>query len=113
MTSGIQPELPQEQLKLNNIQDVFEELLPAQVQSFYLGIRLRLLHYVVDAIHKLYLQPQDRLYHVLVEFLKKVEPRPTWRVIVDALRSPTVDLPQLAEEIERKYCPNPPPGMHV
>ena len=114
MASRIQlHELPQETLNIDDIQKVFEELLPAQIVSFYLGIRLRLLHFVVEAIHKEYLQPRDRLYRVLEKFLQKVEPRPTWRVIVDALKCPTVDLPQLAEKIERKYCPNPLPGMYM
>ena len=31
---------------------------------------------------------------------------PTWRNIVDALRSPRVGDPQLADQLEAKYCPS-------
>ena len=42
-----------------------------------------------------------------MEFLKQAEPRPTWRAIVTALRSPAVNLPQLAMRVEAAHFPDP------
>lgn len=61
----------------------------------------------VTAIHTQYTDPKERLYYVVLEFLKQVEPRPTWRAIVTALRSPTVKLPHLAQTVELAHFPDP------
>ena len=86
--------------------EVLEELLPAQNESFKIGLKLKLPHYVVEAIHSKDLQPDVYLLKVLIKFLQQVEPRPTWRVIVEALRSPAVNLPALAERIEAAHIPS-------
>ena len=85
---------------------VFEELLPAQNVSFKIGLKLKLPYYIVEAIHSKDLQPDEYLLKVLIKFLQRVEPRPTWRVIVEALRSPAVNLPALAESIEATHIPS-------
>ena len=54
-----------------------------------------------------YTNPRDHLLHILIAFFKGVKPRPTWRVIVDALRSPAVDLPALAKRVEAAHFPDP------
>ena len=46
------------------------------------------------------------LLKVISEFLNEVGSRPTWRVIVDALRSPVVRLHQLANEVEAAHFPD-------
>ena len=68
----------------------------------------------VEAILNKYQDPKDRLYHIILAFLRQAEPRPTWRVIVDALRSPIVNLTALAERVEAAHFPDltatrPPP----
>lgn len=83
--------------------NVLEELFEAQNQSYFLGLKLQLPPHVVDSIHTTHLRPRERLLHVIITFLNQVEPRPTWRMIVDALRSPIVSLPQLAKRIERDH----------
>ena len=80
--------------------DLLEELLPAETRSHELGLALKLQRRVVDDIHKNILDPRRRLFRVLHEFTSQLEPRPTWRVIVDALRSREVHLPALADRIE-------------
>ena len=82
---------------------VLDEIVEAQNVSYVFGLKLRVPKHVVDSIHSTHPQPLDRLLYVLLEFLMKVEPRPTWRVIADALRSPSVNFPHLARDIERKY----------
>ena len=91
----------------NDVGKVLEEILEAKNQSRYLGLKLNIPEHEVTGIHKQYTDPMDRLYHVLVEVLKQVDPRPTWRAIIDALRSPLVNLPQLALRVERAHFPDP------
>ena len=81
---------------------ILEELLPAQL----LGVKLGLPDRDVEAIILRYPDARDRLYHIIIEFLRQVEPRPTWRVIVEALRSPTVGLPDLAKKLEEVHFPD-------
>ena len=61
----------------------------------------------VEAIQATYQQPKDRLYHIILAFLRQAEPRPTWRVIVDALKSPMVGLTALARTVETAHIPDP------
>ena len=86
---------------------LLEELLPAQTHSYLLGLKLGLPVYTVDSICSTYQHPRDRLLHVLIAFLNQETPRPTWRLVVEALRSPAVDLPLLARKVETAHFPNP------
>ena len=86
---------------------VLEELLPAQNQSFALGLKLMLPLHVVESICEVHTQPRDRLLQVIIAFLKQEQTGPTWRVIADALRSPAVNLPLLAKEVEAAHFPDP------
>ena len=87
--------------------NVLEEILEAQNQSYVLGLKLKLPLHVVDAIHSTNPQPRHRLLQVLIEFTKQLDPRPTWRAIVDALRNPVINLPQLAMRVERAHFSDP------
>ena len=87
--------------------DVLEELLPAQNKSYELGLKLKLPQHVVEAIHSKELPPDKYLLKVLIKFLHQIHPRPTWRVIVEALRSPAVNLPALARRVEVAHFPGP------
>ena len=86
--------------------NVLEEILEAQNQSRFLGLKLNVPDYIVTSIHTQYSDPKERLYYVMVEFLKQVNPRPTWRTIVAALRSSAVNLPQLAIRVEAAHFPD-------
>ena len=96
-----------ETLSPDSVGDMLEELLEAQNQSYVLGLKLKLPLHIVDAIHSTYLQPGDRLLRVLIEFTKQIDPRPTWRVIIDALRTRVVNLPHLAKKVEAAHLPDP------
>ena len=87
--------------------DILEELLSAQNQSYLLGMKLKLLTADIDAIHSQYQQPRNRLLHVILTFLRRTEPRPTWRVIVEALKSSILGLPDLAKKLEEAHFPDP------
>lgn len=86
---------------------VLEEILEAQNQSEYLGLKLKIPEHEVTSIHKRYSDPKDCLYQVILKFLKQTEPRPTWRTIAAALRSPVVNLPKLAMKVEAAHIPDP------
>ena len=62
-------------------------------------------HYEVEAIRDNTSDPQDRLYRVIIAFLRQEDPKPTWRAIVDALRSRPVNLPALARRVEDAHFP--------
>ena len=93
--------------------DVLEELLPAQNKSYELGLKLKLPQHVVEDIHSKELPHDKYLLKVLIKFLQQAEPRPTWRVIIEALRSPAVDLPVLARSVEAAHFPNSPSDQVV
>ena len=84
------------------------EIVEAQTQSRFIGLKLKVPNYIVEGIHQTYQQPKDRLYYIVLEFLKQVDPEPTWTAIADALKSPLVGFSRLAQKIERKYCSPPP-----
>ena len=89
---------------------MLEELLEAQYESYNLGLKLKLPVDVVDSIHERYELPSQRpqrLLRILIHFLRQTEPRPTWRVVVDALRSPLVSLHALAKKVEAAHIPDP------
>ena len=83
---------------------VLEEILEAKTHARYIGLKFKLPKHVVDGIHTKYSDPQDHLHGIIEEYLKQVDPTPTWRAIADALRSPLVNLPHLAKRIEDKHC---------
>ena len=80
--------------------------MPAQNQSFALGLKLQLPLHVVESICEVHTQPRHRLLQVIIEFLKQEPTGPTWRVIVAALRSPLVNLPRLAKRVEAAHFLN-------
>ena len=80
--------------------------MAAQNSAHLLGLMLNVRPRDVDAILIKYQDQKDRLYHIIIAFLGQAEPRPTWRVIVGALRSPVVNLTALAERVEAAHFPD-------
>ena len=70
------------------------------------GLKLNLPVHEVEAICARYSDPRTRLLHIIIDFLEQAEPRPTWRVIVNALRSPIVNLTALARKVEAVHFPD-------
>ena len=94
-------------LQPDDVVIILEALLDAQSHSFMLGLKLYLPVREVEAIFTKYSDPRERLVHIIIAFLRQAEPRPTWRVIVGALRNPMVNLTALARRIEAARCPSP------
>ena len=96
---------------------ILNEIQEARSRAYYVGLNMKLPTDLLDSIMSQYSDHLDRLLHVLKEFLRCVEPRPTWSAVINALQSPSVGLLKLAEKIEKKYCSAPEPelrkGMYV
>ena len=95
-------------LNQEDVPKVVCEVLEVQTKSKTFGRVLGLPKVTVDSIHQQNSDPQECLFGVLDEFVKQVEPPPTWRVILEALRNPLIGQHRLARDIESKYCPRPP-----
>ena len=81
-------------------EEIVKKLAPAHTQSFVLGLQFNLPLQEVQAIHSEYLDIHVRFLQIILAFLKQQNPKLTWRVIIKALRSRTVNLPGLADELE-------------
>lgn len=86
----------------DDIGSILNEILPTMSKSRFIGLALGVPYHKVDSIHTQHGDPQKCLCFVLVEFLRRL--RPTWRAIVNALKSPMVDFPALAQELESRHC---------
>ena len=95
-----------ETLKPEDAGKILEELVEAQNHAHLLGLAISVKPRDVEAIQMTYHQPKDRLLHIILAFLQQEEPRPTWRVIVDALKSPVVGLTALARRVETAHFPD-------
>ena len=83
---------------------VLNEIHDARTKWYYIGIELKLDVSTLKAIESKYSDCKDCLREVITKWLKAVQPKPTWRSLVDALRRPVVDESKLAAVIEGKYC---------
>ena len=83
--------------------EITEHIIEVQNRSFMLGLALLLPLYIVEGIYSNYTQAQDRLLHVIIAFLKRDKPRPTWRLIVDALQTKTVNNSRLGNKLKEIY----------
>ena len=90
-----------------DVAEIVQDIFDVQNETEALGRVLKLPKATVESIHRQqHSRPKDRLFHIIDEFVKQVEPRPTWKVIANALRSPLIGQPRLALDIERKHCTN-------
>ena len=54
----------------------------------------------------MYQDPKERFYRIILAFLRQAEPPPTWRAIINALKSPIVNLTALAKRVEAAHFPD-------
>ena len=93
-------------LTRNDATEVTRELLEINPKNTeFFGSLLKIPKATINSIHFEYKDPQGRLFHLLDEFAKQVEPRPTWRVILGALRDPLMGEHSLAQSIEDSLSP--------
>ena len=59
---------------------------------------------ILECVREQYSDPSTALREMLLHWLKKVDPPPTWAGLACALESRTVGEPRLAEQLRTKYC---------
>ena len=91
-------------LSLDDLDQVFEELHDVSPQWYKIGLQLKLSPDTMDKIKGEERDSNDQLIEMLKVWLKRVEPKPTWEALVQALRSRSVGREQEAVTVESKYC---------
>ena len=91
---------------MDDLADVQRRLYVVKTEWYNLGLELGQRVSTLDSIDTKYSgDPSQCFRQVLKEWLKGVNPPPTWQAMVNALKSPTVAQPQVAEHIQ---LPQPP-----
>ena len=90
-----------------NADEILEKLLPDVEECLHtLGQKLLPTMDKVNRIIQMNVDNQEKLRWVITTFLKQKEPKPTWRRIVEALSSHSVNLQDLATKLKRAHCPS-------
>ena len=99
LISAFPVDIMDRKLSHDDVTGIVEELLDVQTKSKIFGHLLKIPRGSINSIHQQYSDPQDCLFHVIDEFVKQVEPKPTWRLILTALRNRLIGEYALAHDI--------------
>ena len=92
-------------LGVDDLGDVLEETLSSSTKWYNIGLRLKVSVAKLDGIESQFNDQGNCLREALKEWLKGAAgTEPSWRVLVEALRSQTVREAQLADQLEAKHC---------
>ena len=83
---------------------VLGEVLDVSADWYDLGLQLKVSIGTLDNIRADFTAAKHHLREVLKAWLKTGD-NPSWKTLIDALRSPVVGASQLAAALETKYCP--------
>ena len=83
---------------------VLEELYEALTCWYCMGLELRMKVSILDSISSQWSHPEECFRRMLMVYLQTAIPSPSWRALVEALRSPVVGFPRLAERVEQRHC---------
>ena len=87
-------------LSSNDLQKVQNRIWEARAQWYNLGLGLEITAGPLDAIELANMGKPDHCFRaMLTQWLRRDSPRPTWSALGEALRSPSVGLSHLAQEI--------------
>ena len=88
-----------------SLKALLNELHPVCASWYNIGLELGIPHTELDHYERKYSNPTDLMREILKHWLDTaVDPPPTWKVVINALRSPAVNEKCVAEELESKYC---------
>ena len=90
----------EKRLNKDDATDIVRHLLDVQSKAKTLGRLLKVPKAIIDVTPQSTSDPQAPLFHIIDECLKQVDPKPTWRLILNALRDPLIGEHSLAQEIE-------------
>ena len=81
------------------------ELYEVRDKWYHLGVQLKVLVHDLKAIRTQYNNnPDNCLIEMLSHWLTMTPPPPTWQRVVDALNSPAIGKPNIAERIQKVHC---------
>ena len=83
---------------------VLEEILDVSADWYDLGLQLKLSIGTLKSIRAEFSAPKHQLREMLNAWLTTGD-NPSWKTLIDALRSRMVGANQLATSLETKYCP--------
>ena len=83
---------------------MLEEVLDVAADWYNLGLKLKVRTGRLNCIRAEFNTPEDQLREMLNAWLTTGE-SPSWKTLIDALRSKMVGASQLAATLETKYCP--------
>ena len=91
-------------LTLDDLGCVLEEVLDVAAQWYNLGLKLKVRTGRLNCIRTEFISPEDQLREMLNAWLTTGD-NPSWKTLIDALRSPMVGATHSAVVLEAKYCP--------
>ena len=83
---------------------VLEGVVDAAAQWYNLGLKLKVKTATLDSIQEDFTATQHRLREMLKAWLNTGD-NPSWKTLIDALKSPLVGASQLAAVLETEYTP--------
>ena len=88
-------------MTIKDLESVQTALWDARPKWYNIGLKLGVTAGDLDVIKRRNLNNDDEcLTDLLAQWLRQANPPPTWNSIIDALRSPTVNLTPLADQVE-------------
>ena len=88
-------------LSIDDLKVLQEKLFDVSNKWYNIGLQLLLNADTLDNIDG---STQHCLREMLKKWLRKVNPYPTWKAVVDALKSVVVGEEKLAQQLEDLYC---------
>ena len=89
------------------IEDIANELYEVNTQWNDIGIQLKVPKATRKRLQQVHKDnPQQALTEMMEEWLDTDDPEPSWPAIVNALRSRSVNAKTLANNMERRWCPD-------
>ena len=96
-------DLPENELTLDDVACVVEEVLDVSAEWYDLGVQLNVRIGTLKNIRAEFSAPNHQLREMLSAWLTDGD-HPTWKTLINALRSRMVGASRLASELERKHC---------
>ena len=97
------PDLPGNVLTLDDLDLLLYELLDVHTQWYFLGLQFKVRTKTLERISAWFSDPTRQLREMLKVWLITSD-KPSWKTLIDALRSRSVGASQLAGVLEGKYC---------
>lgn len=91
-------------LTSGDLKKVLSSVWEARTEWFHIGIQLDMKTSDLKVIKREYDDAGLCFTEMLTAWLKRMNPPPTWEVLVDGLKSPTVGYEQLADTIQKTHC---------